>query len=234
MSRSEGLTASMPSITERDSKLRRMSVGVAPPERARASIAFFAERYSRYDGTSFMPKIATRITMAKTKISPIRLRPCCVLRADVLRIFLPLLRSAERSEPPEVVQVQPNEEGLADDIFVRDESPDAAVARIVPVVAHHEVVPRWDGAHEAAAIVVAIAARRPSRHHRRRGVVVDKDLVLRTAERLDEAPGKLHALARQVIVHLPLRHFLPVDGQALVAVFDTVAGQADDALDVVE
>src|SRR6185295_9247168 len=188
MSRSDGLTASMPSMTERDSKLRRISVGVAPPERASASMAFLAERYSRYDGTSFMPKSATNTTMTKTRISPTRLRPCCALRADWLRIVAPPSRSAERSEPPEVVQVQPDEEGLADDVFVGDESPDAAVARIVPVVAHHEVVPRWDGAHEAGAIVVAIAIRRPRRHHRRRRVVVDQDLVLGAAERLDKTP----------------------------------------------
>src|SRR4051812_41003259 len=186
MSRSEGLTASMPSITERDSKLRRMSVGVAPPERESASIAFFAERNSRYDGTSFMPKSATTTTMAKTKISPMRLRPCCTRLLRML--FPPLLKSAERSEPPEIVQVQPDEKGLADDVFVGDESPDAAVARIVPVVAHHEVVPRRDGAHEAAAIVVAIATRRASRDDGSGRVVVDEDLVLRRAERLDEAP----------------------------------------------
>src|SRR4051794_21052962 len=132
MSRSCDLMVVMSSIAERDSNWRRMSPGEAPPERASASIAFFAERYSRYDGTSFMPKMATITKIAKPKISATRLRPCCLLRISSIP---PSSKSAsaERSEPPEVVQVQPDEEGLADDVFVRHESPDAAVARIVPI-----------------------------------------------------------------------------------------------------
>src|ERR1051325_4304678 len=230
ISRSAAFTVLMSSIAERLSKARRMSATVAPcRSRAMASIAFFAERYSRYDGITFMPPSATIATTMRPMISAMRLKPCCCL----LPISPPCLL-AERSEAAELVQVQPDEEGLADDVLIRDEAPDPAVARIVAVVTHHEVVARRHGARKAVHIVVAITRRRAGGKHGGGRIVLEKYFMLDAIERLDVAARELHALARQVIVDLPHRHEPPVDGEPLVAVFEAVAGQADHALDVVE
>src|SRR5437016_2553029 len=102
-----------------------------------------------------MAKSAMNARTMRPMISPRRLKPCCCLP----RICPPSLL-AKRSEAAELVQVQPDEEGFADDVLVRDEAPDPAVARIVAVVTHHEVMPRRHSAREAVHIVVAISGRR--------------------------------------------------------------------------
>src|SRR6476660_6606623 len=106
-----------------------------------------------------MPIAANTINTAAPAMSPPRLMPSCCLRMFVspwLPISgLPLL--AKRAEAPELAQVEPDEEGLADDILVRHESPDPAVARIVPVVAHREIMARRHGTDQAPVIVVAVA-----------------------------------------------------------------------------
>ena len=110
------------------------------------SIAVLAVRNSRNDGMSFIAKSASTTITNKTPISP-RLRPCCFVPIG----FLPIAPSlAERPEAPEFVQVEPDEERLADDVLVRHEAP-AAVARVVPVVAHHEV---WPGTVHARPLVL--------------------------------------------------------------------------------
>src|SRR3954466_10531916 len=229
ISRSVDLRALMSSIAWRFSNARRMSMTLAPCfSRAMASMALFAARNSRYDGTTFMAKSAMATMTASTAISAIRPRPLC------LPPIQPPSFLAERSEAAELVQVQPDEEGLADDVFVWDESPDAAVARIVPVVTHQEVLARGHGARKTVHIVCAIAGGRPCRQHRRGRVVFEEYFMIDAAERLDIATGKLHALARQIVVDLAHGHRLAVDEQALVAVFEAIAGQADHALDVIE
>src|SRR6185312_16134924 len=50
----------------------------------------------------------------------------------------------------DVVPVEPDEEGPAPQVVVRDESPVAAVVAVVPVVAHHEVMTGRNPAFEAA------------------------------------------------------------------------------------
>src|SRR5688572_20862527 len=215
------------------SKARRTSAGVpALRSRAIASMAFFAEPYSMYAGTSFMARSATTMNMNSHSTRPVTVTPLCLLFISCL----PAACSAEGSEAPQLVQVEPDEERLADDVAVGHEPPHAAVARIVPVVAHHEVMPRRNRARQAAHIVVAIAGvrERARRGDEGRRVVLEQDLVLLAVQGLGVAAGKLHALLRQVVVDLPQRHRLPVDGQALVAIFHTVAGQPDHALDVVE
>src|SRR5688572_27682386 len=87
---------------------------------------------------------------------PVTVTPRCLF----FMLCLPAPCSAEGPEAPQLVQIEPDEERLADDVLVGHESPHAAVARIVPVVAHHEVVPRRNRARQAAHIVVAIAGLR--------------------------------------------------------------------------
>src|SRR5258708_16637947 len=91
----------------------------------------------------------------------------------------------QRSEAGELVQVQPDEEGLADDVLIRDEAPDTAVARIVAVVAHHEIMALRYGTCEAIAIVGAIAGGGARRHYRGPRGVLEQDLVLHRPQRLD-------------------------------------------------
>src|SRR5688572_2029089 len=141
------------SITARLSKARRTSVG-AWTCLATCSMMFLAARYSMKDGTTFIANSATTMRMNRMAISPSRLIPLCSLR------IYPPMPSVKRAEAPQLVQVEPDEERLADDVLVGHESPDAAVARVVPVVAHHEVVPRRNRARQAAHIVVAIAGLR--------------------------------------------------------------------------
>src|SRR3954469_24933365 len=137
-----------------------------------------------YAGMSFMLKMPTMTRMKRTTSRPPKLTPFC------LRMFFSLpQRLVERPEAAELVQVEPDEERLADDILVRDEAPDAAVARVVAVVAHHEVLARRHGARHSAHIVVAISGERERARGRREGrrVLVDQDLVVDAVQALDEA-----------------------------------------------
>src|SRR5262249_34299894 len=154
--------------------------------RAMAIAAFRAARNSRNEGTTFIAKIATITRMNRPTIRATRLSPRCVLIN--VRIF-PLSLSAERPEAPQLVQVEPDEERAADDVLVGHEAPDAAVARVVPVVTHHEVVPRRNRARQAVHIVVAISRERvrAPRHHGSGRVVVEQYFMLDGADRLDVA-----------------------------------------------
>src|SRR5262245_9293894 len=102
-----------------------------------------------------MPNSATTARMTRTMIRPIRLTPAC-------RVFITRSPLFECAEAAELAEVEPDEERPADDVLVGDEAPDPAVARVVAVVAHHEVVARRHGARHAARIVVAIAGERKS------------------------------------------------------------------------
>src|SRR5215467_13656926 len=122
---------------------------------------------------SFMPNSATTTTTNSTMMRPMRERPRLSFQAvffQAARSRIVVLLSAERPEAPQLVQVQPDEERLADDVLIGHEPPDPAVARVVPVVAHHEVMPRRNRARQAVRIVVAIGRireRARGRHQRR-------------------------------------------------------------------
>src|SRR5262245_36148918 len=95
----------------------------------------------------------------------------------------------EPSYPPEIVEVPPDHERLADDIHLGDESPVAAVAAAVAVVAHHKVASRRNLARKAGVIVDAILLQGKlldaGRMHAR-CIGLDEDRVLVNIERLDQ------------------------------------------------
>ena len=117
-------------------------------------------------GTTRKPTSATTTTTAATKRKPIIVKsalaaaPCIVpLAAWSARQRMPL-PTRLNANARDVVPVEPDEERLAADVVVRDESPVAAVVAVVAVVAHHEVVAGGHLAGKAALIVVAILAAR--------------------------------------------------------------------------
>src|ERR1051326_5463996 len=58
------------------------------------------------------------------------------------------------------VQAEPDEKRAPDQVPVRHKTPDPAIAAVVPVVAHHEIVTRRHGADHVSLIVVAIFTER--------------------------------------------------------------------------
>src|SRR5215510_7220077 len=150
---------------------------------------------------SFIPNSATTTTTNSTMMSPMRVRPRLSFRAvffqavfsQAARSRIVVLLSAERPEAPQLVQVEPDEERLADDVLVGHEPPDAAVARVVPVVPHHEVMPRRNRARQAVHIVVAIGGMRErarGRHERGR-VVFEKNFMFYAVQGLHVAAREL-------------------------------------------
>src|SRR5215831_17124269 len=105
-----------------------------------------------YAGTSFIamtertPRTASQMVMLTSD------RPLC-LRMNLSPV-LPLVDSV--ADSLEIAEVHPYQEGAALDVIVGHESPVAAVAALVSVVAHHEVLAGRDRAAEAVVIVVAI------------------------------------------------------------------------------
>src|SRR5688572_24769710 len=168
------------SIAERFSNARRTSAGLVTPWRAIASIADLVVRYSMKEGITFIANSAMTMNSTSMMSSPMMVTPrCCFLM--IVSLSPCAVLSAEAPETPQLVEIEPDEERLADDVFVGDESPYAAVARVVPVVPHHEVVPRRNRARQAAAIVVAISGvrERTPRHHPRRRVLVEQYFMFR-------------------------------------------------------
>src|SRR5712664_961421 len=166
------------------------------------------------------------MTMHTTTI-PIRVMP---------RWFFMKPPSLKRSEAPRLAEIEPDEKRLPDDILVRYETPRSAVRRVIAVVAHHEIVPGRHGAGHAFAIVVAIFAKRERSREgdRRRRIVLQENGVLDSAHRLDKLRRVVNPFAIQIIGDLLARLGDAVDEEFLVLVDDPVAGNADDALDVVE
>ena len=150
---------------------RRTSCGVdAPAPRARSRRSPSSRCSTRCRPGAASCRTARRTTRTtSTMIRPMRLTPRCLAQLSVARRALLFSLQRNDAEAPELVQVQPDEERLADDVLVGHEAPVAAVARVVPVVAHHEVVARRNRAREAARIVVAISGERERarRRHRR-------------------------------------------------------------------
>src|SRR5437667_452972 len=96
--------------------------------------------------------MATSTTAMQISMIPRYPMPCC------LRMFPPVLM--ERAETFQFAEVEPDKKRLADYVLFRDETPHPAVGRIVAVVAHHEIMPRRNGANHASIIVVAIVVQR--------------------------------------------------------------------------
>src|SRR5258705_12510494 len=185
-----------------------------------------------------MPIIANTMSTAAPAMSPPRLMPSCFLRMFVSP-WLPITGMpplAERTEAAQLAQVEPDEEGLADDILVRHESPDPAVARIVPVVAHHEIMARRHATDQAAVIVVAVAGM--LEFHAAADVagrfLLQNDFVFPAVEALEVARKVLQPFPGLVVADLPARRDAALHREDLVAVFDPVARQADHPFDVIE
>src|SRR6185295_15465829 len=90
--------------------------------------------------------MAMQITTIPTRVTP--------------RWFFMDHLSLKFPDAPQLVEIEPDEKRLPDDILVRHEAPYAAVRGVVAIVAHHEVVPRRHGADHALGIVVAIFVKR--------------------------------------------------------------------------
>src|SRR5450631_2174483 len=179
---------------------------------------------------------ATTATMA-TKRNPVIVRPRCPWRR--LMFCLP---SPDRAADPlerqtaDVVPVEPYKKRLASDVIIRDKTPVAAVVAVVPVVAHHEIVPLGDLAGKTAIIVNAVLA--PGEHayivreHRRHRRILG-DGMLAPVAALEKALGRHISQPFEVTVGAVrgLRPGHAVDGDLLVAIHHLVARQADQALD---
>src|SRR5258706_7377672 len=146
------------------------------------------------------------------------------------RWFLMGSPSLKRSEAPRLAEIEPDEKRLPDDILVRNETPHAAVRRVVAVVAHHEIVPGRHGTGHAFAIVVAIFAKRERSREgdRCRRIALQEDGVLDSAYRLDELCRVVNPFAIQIVGDLLARLGNAVDEELLVLVDDPVPGHADD------
>ena len=146
------------------------------------------------------------------------------------------VRSAEGADAGHVAKVRPDERGAADEARVINEAPVAAVLGVVAVVAHHEVLAFGDLADEARVRVRALGdlLQNGLRRNPGRTAAVDGDHVL------DARKVLLALVERDVGVRVDevdvagLLLLDAVDVDDLVAVFDRVARNADDALDVVD
>src|SRR5476649_703071 len=146
----------MASTLARRSKALRTSATVPPlasPPCAMATIARFAVLNSEYAGPIFRAATATSITAAKINTNPRMPIPICFLRM----IPSPLV---ELSEALQFAEIKPDKKSLADNVRLGHEAPDTAVAAVVPVVAHHEVMAGRNRAPETGIIVDAIFPKR--------------------------------------------------------------------------
>src|SRR5688572_29845450 len=145
-------------------------------------------------------------------------------------------RLPEAPNAPHIAKIHPDEEGSTDNVFVWYESPKAGVFAVVPIVPHHEIVPGRDPAdHPAPAVLasprVGVTRRLPT--HAWLNQVIDDQSMRRVPQSLDELRVGAHPLGFVIRLDLLERHWLVVDRQLLVHVFDTVAGQTHNSLDVV-
>src|SRR5260221_14369831 len=93
--------------------------------------------------------------IARSQMSPVRETPRW-LPMNPPSHFILVLSLDAIADALEVAEVHPHQECAALDVIVRHESPVTAVAALVAVVAHHEIVPRGDRAVETVVIVFAI------------------------------------------------------------------------------
>ena len=156
-----------------------------------------------------------------------------------------------------IAEIHPHEEGFSDDKFVVYKAPVAGVGTVVAVVAHGEVAAFWHFAGKATAVFGVLAVFQTALLY---GITVFRhDFHAVVVERRNE-DGGLSGFFQDVegfAVEGRLKKFgvvdcgrlgivrvgisavrlvgdnLSVDGQDFVAVFDGIARQSDDALDVV-
>src|SRR5213083_134913 len=151
-------------------------------------------KYSLIVGNTRMNSSARKpMTMAHIS-SPNNVMPRwwrCLRSSTVIRgapdVCCAARRSIERADALEVAEIHPHEKRLADDVLVGHEAPEPRVARIVAVVAHHEVVARRHFARHALRTVAAVFLERKVVGHAdiRLALLVDQDAVLDAVELLD-------------------------------------------------
>src|SRR5689334_2604091 len=100
---------------------------------------FFTAKNSMYAGSSFEARTPTNPSSASQKMSPDNETPCCFRMNPPLKPRLLFLFDAV-ADALEVTEVHPHQEGAPLDVVVGDESPVTAVAALVAVVSHHEVL----------------------------------------------------------------------------------------------
>src|SRR5690606_5528301 len=131
------------------------------------SAAFLMAAFSRKMGTDCPPMANAATARTPMNTSPKKDNPRWRERLAERYIFItyPLdcwpwrrTRSMERADALEITEIHPHEKGLADDVALRHEAPVARVQRVVPVVAHHEIVPLGNLAHHAFDTVAAVVA----------------------------------------------------------------------------
>src|SRR5882672_10078068 len=144
--------------------------------------------------------------------------------------------SLKSPDTAQLVEIEPYEKRLPDDILVRHEPPYTTVRRIIPVVAHHEIVPGGHGAGHALGIVVAIFAKRerPRKRHGHWSVAFLEYGVLHAAERFLELCRIVYPFAVEVVGDLRARLRNSIDREPLVLVDDLVPGHADQTLHIVD
>ncbi len=125
---------------------------------------------------------------------------------------------------------EPNDDRFPFNVSHRNEAPKAAIVREVAVIAHHEKAIGWHGdrpailAHEIILIehdemIVVIQM-----------LGVNIDVVRVVFWIIESFENRIRSQGRNRI----MRHLLLVDVKNLVSHFDRIAGNADDALDVVD
>src|SRR5690606_29705957 len=72
--------------------------------------------------------------------------------------------SLEWSDAPEVAEVHPDEKRLADDVLLRNETPEPAVEAVLAIVAHHEIVTGRHRARHPPGRVTAVLVVREAEH----------------------------------------------------------------------
>src|SRR5687768_12814567 len=120
---------------------------------------------------------------------PVSVTPFCA------SISTPLLFD-RASDAPQLIEVPPDQERLADDVLLRHEAPVPAVVAAVPIVAHHEVVTRRHLADEAVFIVGTIfpvGKHAGSRNRERAGVGFYEDRMLVIVQLFEIALGRNEA-----------------------------------------
>src|SRR5258705_812170 len=179
---------------------------------------FFTAKYSTYAGKSLAAKTPPTPRIASTMIRPCSETPRCFPMNPPWHFILVLSLDAV-ADALEVAEVHPHQEGASLDVVVRHESPVTAVAALVAVVAHHEIVPRGD--HAAKTVVIGFAILSI-------GELADLRKVHRRLRRNDHhlvvvLPELFHERRQPQVVQLRVgvkapalrRHRLPCDDEAL-------------------
>src|SRR5476649_558519 len=135
-----------------------------------------------------------------------------------------------------ITEIHPYQESLADDVFVRHETPVTAVRAIVAVIAHHEVITCWYYARKTVFVIVAgflvgeILDFAQVQGWRR---IIVEDAVAHARQVFFQLLVVNRAFVVEVVVERRVFHWLAIDRQALVFISDLITRHADYALDVI-